>query len=339
MSYSAMDRFTHAFEGKLFDRVPIFPMTSSWVPANFSRASLEETVKDPDILVEAQLKARDAVGYDCFFAYAEALHVAEAFGCSMRYTDTGPLATSLPIEIKTLEDVDKFRCPNPSSSGRFPEIQEVIRKLHDYGKGDIPLLGLVEGPFTAACRIFEAQMIMRMTMKNRVVLEALLDKINDFLIEYGRTLIKNGANVIFLPDPSSSCSMIAPRLYREIVLPRVQRLTKNLSVPCMLHICGDTSLILELMNESGAEVLSLDQCMDMPEARRVLPGAVIGGNIDPINALLMGTREKVVEDTLACLRTTGIEKFVLMSGCGVPPKAPVENVKAMVDTACEYRLG
>jgi uroporphyrinogen decarboxylase len=93
------------------------------------------------------------------------------------------------------------------------------------------------------------------------------------------------------------------------------------------------------MRESGAKVLSLDQCMDLSDARAAVPQGILGGNVDPINSLFMGSMEQVVNDTLNCLRSAGIGRFVLMSGCGVPPKTPLENVKIMIKTAKDYGLG
>jgi uroporphyrinogen-III decarboxylase len=61
--------------------------------------------------------------------------------------------------------------------------------------------------------------------------------------------------------------------------------------------------------------------------------------VDPINSLLNGSRTQIAEDTLNCLRTAGTRRFILMSGCGVPPGTPVEKVVAMVKTAKAYGLG
>jgi uroporphyrinogen decarboxylase len=79
--------------------------------------------------------------------------------------------------------------------------------------------------------------------------------------------------------------------------------------------------------------------MNLTESRSTVPDAVIGGNVDPIKSLLNGNREQIAEDTLNCLHTAGTRRFVLMSGCGVPPGTPVENVVAMVKTAKNYGLG
>jgi len=95
--------------------------------------------------------------------------------------------------------------------------------------------------------------------------------------------------------------------------------------------------MLGAMWETGAKVLSLDQCMDLSASRAIVPEATLGGNVDPIKSLLMGTKEQIMNDTLNSLRTGGPSRFILMSGCGIPPKAPVKNVEIMIKTAMEHQ--
>lgn len=334
-----MARFRDALKGTPKDRVPIFPSISGWAAINFSNVPLSEIGQDPKLIIDAQIKAMETVGYDALFACADALYVPEAFGCKVRFPATGPIADTLTIQLKEPEDLDRISMPDPRKDGRFPVIHEAIRGLNAYGGGKLPVLGLFEAAFTTTCRLFEPDLILRMLYKNRSLLETLLDKINGFLLDFGRALIESGANGIFLPDPTASSTMISPLMFRQFVLPRLQWLIGKLDVPCILHICGDTSPILGLMGETGAAVLSLDQCMGLSESRRTVPNAVLGGNVDPVKSLLMGTPEQVAEDTLHSLHTAGTNRFILMSGCGVPPNTPVENLKAMVETAKTYGLG
>ena len=339
MTYSAMTRFLDALRGRPKDRVPLFPMVAAWAAANFSDVPPAQLALEPQRIVQAQVRARETVGYDALFAYAHALSVPEAFGCRIRFAETGPIADPLSSSMRSLDDVSRFPVPDPRESKSLSLNLEVVRGLSRYGNGDLPVLGLFEGPLTTTCRLFEPDLIMRMPYKNKEVLEALLDKVSTFLLGFGRALIACGANILFVPEPTASSTMISPAMFRLFVLPRLQALMSRLDVPCILHICGDTSLILEPMGETGAKVLSLDQCMNLPEARGKVPDAVLGGNVDPINALLMGTRERVSENTLKCLEEAGTARFVLMTGCGVPPKTSVENLKAMVETAIDYGLG
>ena len=339
MTYSALERFHDALKGEPRDRVPIIPMNAAWAAVNFSDSSPAELAREPQKVVDTQIRAMEAVGYDAFFGYADPLYVPQAFGCKARFLETGPLSTPLPLAITCLEDLDKLSVPDPRKEERLAATLEIIRGLSEYSAGNIPVLGLFEGPITTTCRIFEAELIMRMIYKNPQVLEALLDRVTAFLIEWSRALIENGANVIFLPDPTASAAMISPAAFRKFVLPRLQTIAAQLEVPCILHICGDTAPVLEIMGETGADVLSLDQCMNLTDSRSTVPGAVLGGNVDPINSLLHGSREQIAADTLNCLRTAGTSRFILMSGCGVPPRTPVENVAAMVETAKAYGLG
>lgn len=339
MTYSAMERFRDTLIGEPKDRVPLFPMIAGWAAVNFSKSPPSKLASEPKLIVEAQIKAMESVGYDAFYAYADPLYVPEAFGCRVRFLETGPLADPLPIPIARSEDIDRIPIPDARGEGRLSVILETVQGLNAYGGGDIPVLGLFEGPFTTTCRIIETEMIMRTLYKNPRIVDALLDKVTDFLLAFGQALIENGANIIFLPEPTASASMISPSAFRQFVLPRLLTITEKLDVPCILHICGDTSPILDAMGQTGAEVLSLDQCMHLSDSRSIVPDAVLGGNVDPINSLLHGTKEEVVNDTLKSLRTGGAHRFVLMSGCGVPPQAPVENVRTMVETAKEYGLG
>jgi len=334
-----MARFQDALRGTPNDRVPIIPMIGGWAAINFSDVPFSKHAQDAKRIVDAQIRAMETIGYDAFFAYADPLYIPEAFGCTVRYTDTGPLVDALPHIITCREDLEKIPIPDARRSRRLPVILEVVKELHGYGGGDIPVLGLFEGAFTSTTRILEAEHVMRMIFKNPALLESLLDRINAFLLEFGHALIENGANVLFIPEPSASASMISPAMFRRFVLPRLQFLASEFNVPCVLHICGDTSPTLQEMQETGFHLLSLDQCMDLSKSRDLVPEAVLGGNVDPINSLLMGTREQVVEDTLNCLRTGGINRFILMSGCGVPPGTSLENVRAMVKTAIDYGLG
>jgi uroporphyrinogen decarboxylase len=314
-------------------------MVSGWAAANFSDVPLSRLASNAKLIVEAQIRARESVGYDAVFAYAHALYIPAAIGCKVRFLDTGPISDPLPFTFSTPEELERIPLPDLRKEANLSLILEVVERLNSYGKGEIPVLGAFEGAFTTACRIFDADVVLRLIYRKRPILEALLDKINDFLLEFGRALIEKGANVLFVPDPTASASMISPGMFRGLVLPRLQALAQGLHAPCMLHICGETSLILDAMAETGFHVLSLDQCMDLGEARRRVPGVALGGNVDPINSLLLGSRQQVVDNTLSCLRSAGTTRYVLMTGCGVPPHTSLENVKAMIETAVHYGLG
>ena len=338
MNYTAFDRFKDALKGRPRDRVPVLGGNSLWAATNFPEASYKEIASDPDLIVKSQLWAHDLIGIDALYPAPDALFIAEAFGCGIRFSETGPLVDPLTLSLDRRKDVESVVFPNPRASGRFPVVLEATRLLRKEAKGEIPLIGTFEGAFTNTCRIIEVEQILRMTYKKPQVLDELLDRMNAFLIDFAMAFVESGVNILFIPEPTASSSMISPMMFRRFVLPRLQNFTNQLDVPIVLHICGDTKPILKAMGESGAEILSLDQCMDLAESRAAVPAMSLGGNVDPVKSLLMGDTAEVEKDAHHCLRKAGTDRFILMPGCGIPPNAPTENLKAMVKAAEDFGL-
>ncbi|MDZ7698838.1 MAG: uroporphyrinogen decarboxylase family protein [Deltaproteobacteria bacterium] len=336
MSYSPMKRFRDALTGTPRDRVPIVPLIGGWAAAHFSRHPIPETASDADLMVRAQIEAREAMGYDALFSYVHPLYIPEAFECRIRFLESGPLVDPLPVKMSDLMDGSHLPIPDATRAGNLPVILKATRGLSDYGNGEVPVVGLFEGPFTTACRIVEAEWIMRLVYKDPSCLEQVLDRITNFLIAFAQALIDHGADALVMPEPTASASMVSPKMVDRFILPRLRSIVDALDVPLMLHICGDTTPLLKTMCLSGAAVLSLDQCMDLSASRSAVPHVTLGGNVDPVNALLMGTPDKVEADTRRALSQGGKNRFILMSGCGIPAGCPPENIKTMIRTAKGY---
>ncbi len=339
MFYSSSNRMADALHTRPFDHVPVLPFLAGWAAAHFSKDPPARIYRDPQRIAEVQIKAQETLGFDGLFGHLDPLHIPEAFGCPVHFTKTGPLAQPLPIPIETIEQVDALAFPDPRHSGRLPEILQTARLLAEYGRDRVPFIGLFEGPFTTTGRLLETERIMRMLYKNRPVLNRLLDRVTDFLLLFAQALRDQGARFLLIPEPTASASMISPRLFDEWVLPRLRRILREINLPCILHICGDTALLLGSMARTGARVLSLDQCMDLKTARAGSPNVALGGNVDPVKSLLFGSTQTVKEDVWNCLRQAGTERFILMSGCSVPLGTPEMNIRAMIEAAREYGLG
>ncbi len=335
---SPMQRFQNALEGRVAGRVPVFPLVGGWAAANFSSFPMHVVAGDADKLVAAQIAARDAAGYDPLYAYVDPLYVPEAFGCRVRFASTGALADPLPLRPKCVEDLEVLPRPDPERSARMPAMLKAAQKLQAYGRGRIPVVGLLEGPFTTVCRIIEVEYVMRMIYKAPGVLDALLERVTETLLALAEALVDHGVTILFVAEPTASSAMIAPRVFEQRVLPHIDRLTGCLAEPVILHVCGDTAPLLECLGRTQARILSLDQCMDLAWSRQRVPDKVLAGNLDPVHTLLMGTPEQVGAETRACLRAAGSERFILMSGCGVPPPAPLENIRRMTAAADEHAL-
>ena len=310
---------------KEVQEVPVIPQVASWV-AKSSGVPLKDLIINPEAIVRAQINAQKALGYDALFAYIDPLYIPEAFGCPLVFLSSGPDVSSLPI--KNEEDARALSIPDIRKDGRLPLILRVAGDLVRFPERQVPVLGLVEGPFTTASRILSAERMMRDLIRDRSLVERMLEKVGALLCRFGRALAETGAEGLIVADPVSSSTMISPKIYRDMVLPHLRQFIESLPIPVILHVCGDTRPILSLMAETGARVLSLDQCMDLAKAKEALAGRCgIGGNVDPIQVLFLGTPEDVKKETLNCLKQGGKRGYILMAGCAVPAGTPIDNLR------------
>jgi uroporphyrinogen decarboxylase len=93
------------------------------------------------------------------------------------------------------------------------------------------------------------------------------------------------------------------------------------------------------MADTGAGVLSLDNVIDLAEAKAAVGDRIIvSGNVRPTETMFLGTPETVEENVKECLRKAwdSPKGFILSVGCGMPITTPPDNVHALVSAARRY---
>jgi len=101
-----------------------------------------------------------------------------------------------------------------------------------------------------------------------------------------------------ITDPVASGSLLSPKQYRTFSLPYTQRLVQAMKeeseLEVTIHICGDTSKILPDLAQTGVDFISLDQKVDLAEAKASVGDQVgIIGNVDPVQYFLDGHPESM----------------------------------------------
>ena len=172
------------------------------------------------------------------------------------------------------------------------------------------------------------EQLMLALWDDRPLVEALLDRCQEYVVAYASAMAEAGAAMLSGGD--SPAGLIGPRLYREVALPAERRvieaLKSRLSLPISLHVCGNATPILADMAASGADVLELDHQVDMAAASGIVgPQTAVWGNLDPVSILARGSAEQVRAATEAMLETMeacGHRRFVLSSGCTLAVDTP-----------------
>ena len=154
-------------------------------------------------------------------------------------------------------------------------------------------------------------------------------------------LLATGIDGFYIGDPSSSASLISPDHFEQFCLPAYQKFCGHFKknapeIVIYIHICGRSGPILEMMAETGADVVEpLDPLggVSVLDAKRRIGGkvALMGG----VNTLTLssGTAEEVRSEAIRKCLEGGPHGYVLGAGDMVPPGTPYENLKAMVEVA------
>ena len=104
----------------------------------------------------------------------------------------------------------------------------------------------------------------------------------------------------------------------------------------MLHICGKSLPLINNVIETGVDVFSIDENIDIIPAKKVAGNKLLfSGNISPAKTLLLGTKEDVIDETMYALQN-GMD--IIAAGCGIPAKTPNKNFQAMANITKQFNL-
>ena len=225
-------------------------------------------------------------------------------------------------QIRSMDDVRRVRPLVPSEA--VPYAGAALTALRAELAGtDAAVLGFVGAPFTLATYCVEGGTtssylnIKRMAWSDPAILHALLDRLTAGVIEYVRFQADAGAHVVQIFD-SWGCHM-HPSDWDVFSGPYIARIVREVkathpSLPLILYASGSGGM-LERMAATGVDCVSVDQSVDMADARaRLGANKAVQGNLDP--AWLFGSREFIqakVDETAA---KAGGSKHVMNLGHG-----------------------
>ncbi|HEY6006711.1 MAG TPA: uroporphyrinogen decarboxylase family protein, partial [Geobacteraceae bacterium] len=164
----------------------------------------------------------------------------------------------------------------------------------------------------------------------------------DSVIAFARAAAAVGVRVS-LADPTASGTLISAGQFREFALPYLNEVVAAIveatgGAPA-LHICGNTRKIWREMADTGAGILSLDDAVDLEEAKAEVGERVpLLGNVRPTDVMFLGKPEDVRDNARECLAKgwDTPKGYILGLGCGLPIDTPQENIRALVDAARTY---
>jgi MtaA/CmuA family methyltransferase len=321
----------------MIDKIPykFIPIVTIYTLAS-EEFPLVSIMNDDKLLAEAFLIYKERVGYESFIILTDSTFTAEALGCQIRFKGNNEVIVYRELEISTIDEIERLELPDPENCGRLALTLKAVQRVYQYASPERVVIANSTAPLTTAAKLIGLENLLKKIIQDPAFSHALLDKITDFIITLSRSLIRSGAQILFIAEPVASPTLISPKVFRKFVLPCVKRLIQSARCSTILHICGDVTPILNDMAEADPTLLSLDQCVNLNSARALLGDKItLGGNLDPGSVLNYKTPEQISEDAWGCCKEGGPDNFVLMPGCTILAGTPIENIRAMIKVAHE----
>jgi uroporphyrinogen decarboxylase len=334
-----------ALQGLPVPRVPAGPLAVHFC-ARLAGFSLRAYSTQARVLAESVIRYYERFQPDAVWVSADTWVSAEAMGAAVGASgDDQPVGGMGAPLIRTAKDIDRLRPADVGRQGRYPFMLEALAGIVEALGRDVFVVACFDQyPFSLASALLGLPEAMLKLKEDQAMLMALMERCLEYGLTYARALGKAGADMLSGGD--SPAGLIGPQLYREVAWPFEKRLISGLKEsmdkPVSLHICGDATMLLPDMAQSGADVLEIDHLVNLAEAcRRVGPGIALWGNLNPVGLLLQGQPEDVSE---ACRTVIGEaeasrhRRFVLSSGCTLALDTPETNLREMFQVASRSRL-
>ncbi len=298
-----------------------------------SRYSFIEMCKDPEIAAEVTLQPVERLDVDAAIIFADILLPLEGMGVGFGFTKhDGPV---IHQPVRTVGQINRLKIIDPYESLDY--VLSAIKLVKKSLGTDTPLIGFSGAPFTLASYLIEGghsqnYLITKMMMlKTPEVWDALMTKLSEIILLYLGAQIKSGADVVQLFDSWAGC--LSPYDYKHHVMPYNKLILNGLKkyhVP-VINFATDNGGLLELMSESGGDVIGVDWRMSIDRAwKRIGYHKAIQGNLDP--AVLFAPPGEIKKQVRAILKMTGGRNgHIFNLGHGVLPTTPESHVKALVE--------
>jgi MtaA/CmuA family methyltransferase len=334
------ERVLDFLDGKPVDRLPHMPVVMM-LCADRIGVPYGQYVRDWRVLVEAQVRTAEEFDFDIVSNMSDPAREAADCGAHVEFYDDQPAAiVESDARLADKSALLHLDVPDPLGGGRMHAavlaIEEMKRRVGDHKA----VMGWVEGPIAEAADLRGINTLMLDLFDDPNFVRDLFEFVLEMELRYARAQVDAGADIIGIGD--AAASLIGPKFYADLVWPYEKRLVKGLhalGTRVRLHICGNTSPLVDPMGRLGCEIVDLDYFTSILAAREAMgPDQILLGNIDPVRTLRSGTPESVTAAIAECHRQAG-DRYIIGAGCEIPRDTPLENVRALSRYAREQALG
>ena len=345
-------RFSIAMDMDVPDGIPVAPMVNVPHASRVLGVKPWEYVTDNKLYVKGQIMAQKKYGYDWIFNHqpiqgitadekkamtkdSEFVILPTELGPKIKIPLHGGPAVKEPA-LKDYARIDELKMPDLDKKGRMEPLEELLKQTGE----SVYICSKIQAPFHYAAEWMRGMtdFMLDLLTKPKDV-HRLLDFMSDVAIETGKKQIDIGTHGIMMEGPSAASQVISPEHYREFAYPYEKKVCRALNKyggDVIIHICGDTTKILEDLAKTGAKCLSVDEHVNLEDAmERVGKKVSLFGNVS-VGTLFEGSEKQIKDNVKNCIDDAGKKGYIVSSSCGLHSGTPFENIHRMVKAARNY---
>jgi uroporphyrinogen decarboxylase len=331
---TGLEKITRVMTGEAAADVPVLPILHTGLAGLFG-VSLGRYFTQADLMADVIVQGYRRFGYDGVQLTLGVTAEAEALGAATEQpADGAPILRERLLD--DFADLDRLRERDVATGGRLPLFYRALEMTARRIGSEAFILATLRGPFLIASQLRGVEAILIDLLESPEAVERILDFAVDVAEAAAGPALAAGAHGVVLGEAVCSPSFLSPALYRRLIRPRhcalVARLKDQGWRHVGLHVCGNTLPILDDLISTGADFLDVDYQAPAAEAIAQAAGRVaLRGNLDPGAVLRFGTPERVRLETARLLRQTAAARWIMSSGCDIPPGTPAANIAAFME--------
>ena len=321
-------QFNKLLKGESVEKTLFRPILMHFA-ARYAGHTYGDLASDYKVLVESNMKVMDDFDLDMAGLISDPYRETSAFGAPIEFIPEG-VPKCLKNIVSSIEDVKNLKNPDVYKAERTLDRIKGAEYYQKFLKGNVPLIGWIEGPLAEAADLVGISDMLVQLMIDPDFSNLLLDKCVITAKDFALAQIQAGCDIIGMGD--AICSQIDAQTYTDYIKERQKEIIDFIHEKgglVKLHICGNITHLLPEIKDLNVDILDLDWQVDLDEAFQKVGAEIIRcGNINPVQIQDLSAEEVKNVSKELCNKEKG-RKYILSGGCEITVNTPSENLKAM----------
>jgi len=339
---NGFERINLALKGEMPDKRPVM-LHNFMLAAQELGITMKQYRESPELAAKCHIEFVEKYKVDGILFDVDTALLAGAIGVPVDFPENEPARAHKPL-LDRIEDVDSLLPIDISKNNRIQHSLETIKILKKYFGNEVFIRGNCDqAPFSLACSIRTPSAFMMDLMLNEEESIQLLNFASDVCEQFIILMADAGSHMVSNGDSPAGPSMISPEMYQKFAMSYEKKMmvtAHEMGIPYLLHICGNTDLILDHLSTMNLDGIELDYKTSIEKINNSLGNKTcLFGTIDPSAIIALGSPQMVVEKTEEILNIyLGNPRFVIGAGCAIPNMTPERNIRALMKAVNDYPL-